>query len=64
MKTFLESKVAVVTGGTSGIGKAAALALVTVGAKVVVAGRRENEGQAVVQAIEKTGGRPSSSKRR
>ena len=55
MKTSLENKVAVVTGGTSGIGKAAALALATAGAKVVVASRRENEGKAVVQTIEKTG---------
>src|SRR5260370_26702237 len=57
MKTSLENKVAVVTGGTSGIGKAAALALAKAGAKVVVAGRRENEGNAVVEAIEKGGGK-------
>src|SRR5579863_8877850 len=57
MQTSLENKVALVTGGTSGIGKAAALALAAAGAKVVVAGRRENEGQAAVQAIEKTGGK-------
>jgi NAD(P)-dependent dehydrogenase (short-subunit alcohol dehydrogenase family) len=57
MNASLESKVAVVTGGTSGIGKAAALALAKAGAKVVVAGRRENEGNAVVKAIEKDGGK-------
>src|SRR5580698_1273668 len=57
MNASLENKVAVVTGGTSGIGKAAALALAKAGAKVVVAGRRENEGQAVVQAIEESGGK-------
>src|SRR5260370_15329104 len=57
MNTSLENKVAVVTGGTSGIGKAAALALAKAGAKVVVAGRRENEGNAVVEAIEKAGGK-------
>lgn len=57
MKTSFENKVALVTGGTSGIGKAAALALATAGAKVVVAGRRENEGREVVEAIEKLGGK-------
>src|SRR6058998_2046965 len=56
MNASLENKVAVVTGGTSGIGKATALALAKAGAKVVVAGRRENEGQAVVKAIENAGG--------
>jgi NAD(P)-dependent dehydrogenase (short-subunit alcohol dehydrogenase family) len=57
MKTSFENKVALVTGGTSGIGKAAAMALATAGAKVVVAGRRENEGREVVAAIEKPGGK-------
>jgi len=57
MNASLENKVAVVTGGTSGIGKATSLALAKAGAKVVVAGRRENEGQTVVQAIEKSGGK-------
>jgi len=52
----LKNKVALITGGTSGIGEAAALQLAGAGAKVVVAGRRENEGQAVVKAIENAGG--------
>jgi NAD(P)-dependent dehydrogenase (short-subunit alcohol dehydrogenase family) len=56
MNASMKNKVALVTGGTSGIGEAAALALAKFGAKVVVAGRRESEGQAVVQAIEKVGG--------
>ena len=47
MNTSLENKVALVTGGTSGIGKAAALALARAGASVVVSGRREEEGRAV-----------------
>src|SRR6266481_5682795 len=55
MKRAFENKVVVVTGGTSGIGKAAALALARAGAKVVVSGRRENEGQAVVKEIENSG---------
>jgi NAD(P)-dependent dehydrogenase (short-subunit alcohol dehydrogenase family) len=52
----LNNKVAVVTGATSGIGKAAAIALAKQGAKVVVAGRRESEGQSVVSAIAANGG--------
>jgi len=56
MSNSLKNKVAVVTGGTSEIGEAAALALTEVGAKVVVAGRHEKERHAVV-AIEKFGGK-------
>src|SRR5687768_15669504 len=47
----LTNKVAIVTGGTSGIGKAAALALAKAGARVVVAGHRATEGQAVADDI-------------
>jgi NAD(P)-dependent dehydrogenase (short-subunit alcohol dehydrogenase family) len=56
MNLPLENKVALVTGGTSGIGKAAALALAKAGAKVVVAGRREEEGNRVVEAVKQAGG--------
>lgn len=51
-----KDKVALVTGGTSGIGRATTLAFAAAGANVVVAKRRENEGSAVVAEIEKTGG--------
>jgi len=57
MNTALKDKVALITGGTSGIGREAAVVLAKAGAKVVVAGRRENEGREVVQAIEKLGGK-------
>ncbi len=44
-------KVAIVTGGTSGIGLATAARLVSEGAKVVIAGRGEAQGLAAVEAI-------------
>ena len=50
-------KVALVTGGGSGIGKASALALAREGFAVVVAGRRPDPLQAVVGEIEGTQGR-------
>src|SRR5215472_17186980 len=55
MKRF-ESKVVLVLGGNSGIGRAAAEAFAREGAKVVVAARREDQGVAVVQGIQKSGG--------
>jgi NAD(P)-dependent dehydrogenase (short-subunit alcohol dehydrogenase family) len=52
----LQGKVALVTGGTSGIGRETALQLAQAGAKVVLAGRRQEEGHAVVQEIASAGG--------
>jgi NAD(P)-dependent dehydrogenase (short-subunit alcohol dehydrogenase family) len=52
---ILEDKVALVTGGTSGIGKATAIALGAAGAKVVFSGRREAEGEDVANSIRKSG---------
>jgi NAD(P)-dependent dehydrogenase (short-subunit alcohol dehydrogenase family) len=52
----LDGKVALVIGGSGGIGKAAALALGQAGARVVVAARRVAEGSAVVQEILAQGG--------
>jgi NAD(P)-dependent dehydrogenase (short-subunit alcohol dehydrogenase family) len=54
MKT-LAGKVALVTGGTSGIGKATALAMGVAGAKVVFSGRREPEGEDIANLIRNSG---------
>ena len=52
----LNGKVAIVTGGGRGIGKAIALGLAECGAKVVVASRTEEEIKAVADEIKKKGG--------
>jgi NAD(P)-dependent dehydrogenase (short-subunit alcohol dehydrogenase family) len=51
-----KGKRALITGGTSGIGKATALALAAAGATVAVSGRDKAKGQAVVNAIRPNGG--------
>ena len=52
----LSDKVALVTGGTSGIGKTTATEFARAGAKVVLSGRREKEGANVVAEIQQLGG--------
>jgi NAD(P)-dependent dehydrogenase (short-subunit alcohol dehydrogenase family) len=53
----LKSKVGIVTGGGTGIGKATALAMAKAGAALVIGNRDAVKGEAVVQLIQQAGGR-------
>lgn len=52
----LQDRVALVTGGSSGIGRAIAFALADAGAHVIVAARTESTVEATVEEIRSTGG--------
>ena len=56
MNKRFEGKVAVITGGTSGIGTATAIKFAREGAKVVITGRDEDRGNEVVRQIQEAGG--------
>lgn len=51
----MKGKVAIVTGGSSGIGKACAIEFAKAGVKVVVAARRETESKETIRQIEAVG---------
>ena len=53
---LLQGKVAVITGSTSGIGRAGAIAFAKEGASVVVSGRNKARGGEVVELIKQQGG--------
>ena len=53
----LENRVALITGGTSGIGEATALLFAQEGASVAVTGRNEKRGHAVTERILEGGGK-------
>jgi NAD(P)-dependent dehydrogenase (short-subunit alcohol dehydrogenase family) len=53
----LEHKVALISGGTSGIGEATAVLFAKEGARVTITGRNEGHGHAVAQKIVNDGGR-------
>ncbi|MFL9844864.1 SDR family oxidoreductase [Flavobacterium rhizosphaerae] len=56
MENSISGKVVVVTGASSGIGRAIAVALSKAGAKVVLSARRENELKAIIAEIKAFGG--------
>lgn len=51
MHKIFDGRVALITGGTSGIGRASAIDFAKRGAKVIVTGRREEEGRKTVDLI-------------
>ncbi|HEY0604193.1 MAG TPA: glucose 1-dehydrogenase [Herpetosiphonaceae bacterium] len=55
----MRGKVAIVTGGTAGLGRSTALAFAQQGVKVVIAGRSADKGAAVVREIQERGGEAS-----
>ena len=57
MSINLENKVVIITGASSGIGKATALAFAKENASVVLAARREDRLQELVNEIQNTGGK-------
>jgi NAD(P)-dependent dehydrogenase (short-subunit alcohol dehydrogenase family) len=54
---LLQGKVAVITGSTSGIGRAGAIAFAREGASVIISGRNKERGGEVVALIKKQGGK-------
>src|SRR6266478_9003739 len=56
MRQLLENKVAIVTGGASGLGRATAEIFATEGARVVIADVNDERGAETCKAVEALGG--------
>jgi NAD(P)-dependent dehydrogenase (short-subunit alcohol dehydrogenase family) len=56
MTTDLKNRIALITGGTTGIGRDTAVLFAKNGAKVVVSGRRESEGNETIALVRAAGG--------
>ena len=50
-----DQKVAIITGGSSGIGRATAIALAKEGVKITVAARRAKEGEETIRLVKGAG---------
>ena len=57
-----EGKVALITGGTAGIGEATVRRITSLGARTVFVGRDENDGRRIEYELSATALRPSSSR--
>ncbi len=55
MSTSSASPIVLITGGLTGIGRATALAFAQEGAKIVISGRRDAEGEALAKELEAAG---------
>ena len=55
VKQMTDQKVAIITGGSSGIGRATAVAIAKDGVKVTVVARRATEGEEPVQLVKEAG---------